>query len=400
MKEINALLLTNILCVSAMMAFLSVVGPIIRALGMAEWHAGVTVAIAGIVWIFLSRYWGKKSDKIGRKPVLLIGVAGFALFYFALSFYIDFALLSPQSVWLSLAVLILTRGLIGAFYSAIQPASTALIADKIAPALRASYIAKIGAASGLGMVIGPMAGGALAHYGLSVPLYASSILPLFALGALWYLLPSKEIRQEEVSEPVKIFDSRLRLPMSAAFLTMYSVVSSKVCTGFFILDSFKESAIQSAQTTGYVLSMVGFLFIFAQVIVMKKREVAPETWLKNGALLSMLGFLIVALMESKGVLMLGFGIAAIGLGMIFPAFQALAANSVGADEQGAAAGTVSSAQGMGIIIGPLASTALYQLAPLLPFLVASLAFATLTIMAFLTLRKEAKRAKAALQSQG
>ncbi|MGD9596386.1 MAG: MFS transporter, partial [Wolinella sp.] len=155
MKEINALLLTNILYVSAMMAFLSVVGPIIRALGMAEWHAGVTVAIAGIVWIFLSRYWGKKSDKIGRKPVLLIGVAGFTLFYFALSFYIDFALLSPQSVWLSLAVLILTRGLIGAFYSAIQPASTALIADKIAPALRASYIAKIGAASGLGMVIGP-----------------------------------------------------------------------------------------------------------------------------------------------------------------------------------------------------------------------------------------------------
>lgn len=305
MKEINALLLTNILCVSAMMAFLSVVGPIIRALGMAEWHAGVTVAIAGIVWIFLSRYWGKKSDKIGRKPVLLIGVAGFTLFYFAL--------LSPQSVWLSLAVLILTRGLIGVFYSAIQPASTALIADKIAPALRASYIAKIGAASGLGMVIGPTAGGALAHY---------------------------------------------------------------------------------------VLSMIGFLFIFAQVIVMKKREVAPETWLKNGALLSMLGFLIVALMESKGVLMLGFGIAAIGPGMIFPAFQALAANSVGADEQGAAAGTVSSAQGMGIIIGPLASTALYQLAPLLPFLVASLAFATLTIMAFLTLRKEAKRAKAALQSQG
>ena len=70
------------------------------------------------------------------------------------------------------------------------------------------------------------------------------------------------------------------------------------------------------------------------------------------------------------------------MGLIFPAFQALAANNVSEAEQGVAAGTVSSAQGLGIIIGPLASTALYGLNPIFPFVVASVAFALLVLFSW------------------
>ena len=77
--EAEKLMLVNVLCVSAMMAFLAVVGPIIRALNMQEWHAGLTVSLGGILWVLLSRYWGKKSDIVGRKPILLIGVFGVAI---------------------------------------------------------------------------------------------------------------------------------------------------------------------------------------------------------------------------------------------------------------------------------------------------------------------------------
>lgn len=96
----------------------------------------------------------------------------------------------------------------------------------------------------------------------------------------------------------------------------------------------------------------------------------------------MVGYVVVFTMNSSTMLGIGFCIAAFGMGLIFPAFQAMAANSVSEVEQGVAAGTVSSAQGLGIIIGPLLSTALYGFDPILPFVIAALAFALLSVFAW------------------
>ena len=87
MKEIKPLMVITILCVSSMMAFLAVVGPIIRKLGLQEWHAGLMVALAGVAWIFLSRFWGKRSDIYGRKYILLLAVFGFFISYLLLAIY-------------------------------------------------------------------------------------------------------------------------------------------------------------------------------------------------------------------------------------------------------------------------------------------------------------------------
>ncbi len=381
MKEMKTLMVVNLLCVAAMMAFLAVVGPIIRALHMQEWHAGATVALAGIVWVVMARYWGKKSDKIGRKPILLMGVLGVAISYLLLASYIDFALLSMPPVLVSLGMIVLARALIGIFYAAIPAVSNALIADKVAADERTNYMAKLGASSGLGMILGPAVGGYLAAYGLSTPLYAFAILPLIAAFLVYKIIPKTPKHYLKEMPHLKWTDARLRLPMIAAFLTMYSVVTSQVCLGFFVIDTLYLDPVFSAKVTGYILALVGVCFILAQIIVSKRQGVLPQRWLLAGSIIAAIGYVIVFMMNSSVMLGFGFCIASFGMGLIFPAFQSMAANSVSEAEQGAAAGTVSSAQGMGIIIGPLASTALYGFNPIFPFVLASIAFALLGALA-------------------
>lgn len=279
MKEMKTLMVVNLLCVAAMMAFLAVVGPIIRALHMQEWHAGLTVALAGVVWVVMARYWGKKSDTVGRKPILLVGVLGVGISYLLLASYIDFALLKMPAVLFSLGMIVVARALIGAFYAAIPAVSNALIADKMATNERTSAMAQLGASSGFGMILGPAVGGYLAAYGLSTPLYTFAILPVIAAFLVYKTIPkTPKHHVEEVPHP-KWSDARLRLPMIAAFLTMYSVVTSQVCLGFFVIDTLAFDPTLSAKVTGYILALVGVFFIVAQIIVSKVPTLSTSRWL-------------------------------------------------------------------------------------------------------------------------
>ncbi len=387
MKEIKILMIVNVLCISAMMAFLAVVGPIIRELHLEEWHAGLTVAIAGVLWVLLSRYWGRKSDIVGRKPILVIGVAGVAISYLILAIFIDNAIISPPAVIVSLFILILTRGGIGAFYSAITPVSNALIADHIEKEKRTAYIAKLAASSGIGMVIGPPIGGYLANFGLSTPLYTFAILPLLGTIALYMILPHEKPVTTEKTPILKVFDERLRIPMFAAFITMFSIVTAQVCLGFYIIDKFGLDSLKAAEMTGYILACVGFSFIISQILVSKSNIEATKL-LKYGAFVGMFGYILVFIMNSQLILTLGLCMGAFGMGILFPAYQTLAVNLVKKEEQGASAGTVSAAQGIGMIIGPLASTIVYKLDPTAPFILVSLLFFLLGIISFKYNRKE------------
>lgn len=387
MKEIKILMLVNVLCISAMMAFLAVVGPIIRELKLQEWHAGLTVSIAGVLWVVLSRYWGRKSDVVGRKLILVIGVGGVAISYLILALFIDTAIVSPPAVILSLCVLVLTRGGIGAFYSAIVPVSNALIADHVKKEKRTSYIAKLAASSGIGMVIGPPIGGYLANFGLSTPLYTFALLPLLATVALYVILPNEKPVTTEKTPILKVFDERVQIPMLAAFITMFSIVTAQVCLGFYIIDTFHLNSLKAAEMTGYVLACIGIFFIISQIVV-SKTNVESTKLLKYGAFVSMIGYGIAFMIDSKMVLTLGMCISALGMGMLFPAFQTLAVNLVEKEEQGASAGTVSAAQGIGMILGPLVSTVVYKVDPIAPFILISGLFFLLGFISFNYYRKE------------
>lgn len=345
-----ALVLAALIGTMAMMSFVAVIGPVVRMLGLSEWHAGLSVTAAGVLW--------------------MLAMSAYTVVYIALAVFIDVALQAVPPVLVSVLVLVAARGLIGLFYAAVPPTAAALIADKAPTGRRAKFLARLGSANALGMVLGPAAAGWLAYTNLSLALYVAALLPLLALALLAWRLPATPPvvgaslqRRAAMSR----LDPRLRLPQLAAFIAMVSVTIAQVTVGFFAIDRLGLDAAAGARMAGIALTAVGVGLILAQALVMKL-EVHPRRWIVLGALISGIGFASVAGVQQGWQLPAAYALAALGMGFVFPSFQALAADAVEAHEQGASAGTVAAAQGLGMVAGPMLGTLLYRGGPSLPYL--------------------------------
>lgn len=386
-----ALVLAALIGTMAMMSFVAVIGPVVRLLGLSEWHAGLSVTAAGVLWMLAARRWGQLSDRIGRKRVLLLAMGAYTSVYLALAMFIDVALQVTPPVVVSVLVLVGARGLIGLFYAAVPPTAAALIADQAPAGQRTQFLARLGSANALGMVLGPAAAGWLAYTHLSLALYVAALLPLLALALLAWRLPSTAPAAAASSArrtPLRRLDRRLRLPQLAAFLAMVSVTIAQVTVGFFAIDRLGLAAAEGARMAGIALTAVGVGLILAQALVMKL-EVPPRRWIVLGALIAGIGFASVAAVQQSWQLPAAYALAAFGMGFVFPSFQALAADAVQAHEQGAAAGTVAAAQGLGMVVGPMLGTLLYRGGPSLPYLLVGVLLLLLCVLAAAHRMKEA-----------
>jgi MFS transporter, DHA1 family, tetracycline resistance protein len=375
--DVRPLLFASMACTMAMMAFVAVVGPVARVLGLQPWQAGLSVTVSGALWMLLARVWGAASDRHGRRPVLLLGVAGVFVAYAAMCLAIDASLrLRPALAWAFLA-LVLTRGAVGAFYAAIPAICQALIADHVPPQRRAGAMASLGAATGLGLVLGPAAAAWLSQLSLSAPLYGMAVLPLLAWAVLWRKLPHEPARAASDLPPIRLADVRLRRPMAVAFVAMFSVGIAQITVGFFALDRLGLPAADAARVAGIALTLVGVALVLSQTLV-RRLPLKPPQMIRIGGLVAACGFGAAGWASTAWSLWACYFVSAAGMGWIFPAFSALAANAVDPHEQGSTAGSIGAAQGMGMVAGPLIGTLLYGAGPAVPYLLVA---AMLLVMA-------------------
>lgn len=223
-------------CTMSMMAFVALIGPIARQLGMATWQAGAAVTVAGVVWVLLARPWGRAADRLGRRRILLLGSAGFTLAYWLLCLFVEGALRWLPGATLAFIGLMVARGCIGAFYAAIPVGCNALIADHVEPQRRARAMASLGAANAVGLVVGPALAALLARHSLSLPFHIMSLLPASAFLVLLFTLKPQALPHSHAPSPVRLNDPRLRRPLLVAFSAMLSVTVSQIIVGFFALD--------------------------------------------------------------------------------------------------------------------------------------------------------------------
>ncbi|RBP83440.1 MFS transporter [Marinomonas rhizomae] len=382
-NETTALMILNMLCLTAMMAFIPVVGPVVRKLQMSEWHGGLVVTVAGVLWMFMARYWGRLSDRLGRKKVLLRAASGYTVSFFLMAIILDVMLAEPPPLWVSLAALLILRGSVGAFYAALPSVSAARIADITEPKKRPSAMAKLGVANGVGMVAGPAIGGLLVQDSLILPLYAAIMLPLFGIVWLIKKVPTDKEHVATTSPPLALKDKRLRLPLWAIFLAMSSVLTAQMIVGFYTMDIIHLDAHDAARVAGIAMATVGVVLILVQAGLSKMKELNPRWCIAVGAFIGSLGFILLTVSSGVFGLITCYAIIAFGMAFVFPSVQALAANRVSDKEQGIAAGSVAAVQGLSMVITPLICTLAYEIKPQIPYLMAAIALIILTLITML-----------------
>jgi MFS transporter, DHA1 family, tetracycline resistance protein len=372
---------SSLVCSMGMMGFVALAGPLAALLGLSAAQIGPSAMAGGLGWVLAARAWGRASDRLGRRRVLLTGVAGFAVFYLALCLVAQAGAAWGLAPMAALAGLIGARFAMGLTYSAVPAAANALIADRFTPDTRAGAMGRLGAAQAAGLLLGPALVALTAGPSPVMSLFILALLPLPALVLLALRLPADPpAAPGAVVPPLPLADRRLRRPVAAALAAMTAVGIAQIVVGFIALDRFGLGGPQATRLAGGTLAGVG-IALFAAQIAVGRLGWPPERLMAVGAAIATLGFAAAAVAPSAAMLVATYALSGFGAGWVFPAISAMAANAVGADEQGRAAGSVSTAFGVGAMLGPLVGGGLYDLQPILPLLLAAAGTAAIALLA-------------------
>jgi MFS family permease len=346
-----------------------------REISLTELQVGSIISSSAVVFFFASRIWGRISDRLGRKPVLLIGLSGSALGCFGLALLFELGL---SGAWLGgglYAALVAVRMTQALIMSATHPSATAYVADVTSPAARTAGMGKIGAGFSIGSILGPAVAGLLAGVSLLLPVYFGIGTLVLCIALIGYLLPpSPALDRHQVAARLSYFDQRLRPFLLLGLLVFLGFSVIQQTLAFRLQDSLGLDARSTARYYGLMMMVSAMLSLFAQLVIVQRLTVAPLWLLRVGLPLSMLALLLL-LVARENAWLIASSMALLGLsmGLSGPGFSAAISLAVTPREQGGAAGIASSLPGLSFVIGPVAGTGLYQLHADLPYLVTALA---------------------------
>ncbi|MFV0604919.1 MAG: TCR/Tet family MFS transporter [Niabella sp.] len=315
---------------------------------------GYLISVFALMQLLFSPIMGNLSDRFGRRPVILISLIAFCVDYIILALAHNYTLLLVGRI---------LAGITGASFTA----GTAYIADISTPATRAKNFGLIGAAFGLGFVIGPALGGLLSTWGLRAPFYAAAVLCFVNFLYGYFVLP--ESLKPENRRP---FSWKKANPVGAfKHLKKYPLISGLIIAFFFLY--LGAHAVQSnwsyftmyqfkwtEKDVGISLAVVGILAGLVQGGLI--RVVNP--WLGNarsiivGLAFYTLGLLLFAF-ATKGWMMYVFLLPYCLGGIANPALQSVITANVPANEQGQLQGGLTGITSLTSIIGPYIMTNLF-----------------------------------------
>ncbi len=359
----------------------AILAPLGREVDLSELQITSIIALSALVFALAAPRWGRLSDRIGRKPVIITGLSGYTIgtLLFTSVFYVGLSgLLAGLALYGTLLAARCSQAMI---MSATGPASAAYAADNSAPTQRTRTMARLGTANSLGTILGPAVSGALATLGLLAPLYFAAGLAALAAIVVWRLLPptpSTHLRPHHRLQRLRFSDPRIRKFLFSAVGLFVGYSGIQQTLGFTLQDKLALSGIETAQLTGAALMISAIFAFFSQLVLVQRLPLSNSQFLRLGMLSMMVAAAIIASFNQFAVLAVGMALLGAGIGLCVPAVAGGASLAVNAEEQGAAAGLVSACPAMGFVIGPLAGGFLYQLhAPLAALFCCAVFFAVL-----------------------
>jgi MFS transporter, DHA1 family, tetracycline resistance protein len=320
-----------------------------KELGASEaWTGLLSTGYSAMQFVF-APIWGRLSDRIGRRPVLLVSIfmtaAAFLIYGLAASF----------------AVLLVSRLFAGAATANIAIAR-AFVADVTPPEGRAKGMGIIGAAFGLGFVLGPAMGSALSHVSLSAPGFAAAGLAAVNGVAAFFVLPEPEQRHVRAEASRNRFTSFFR-EMGRPGIRRVILVYFLTVLAFSAMEA--TYAFLAKERYGLDQTHVGLLFAYIGVIVVVvqggligrlTRRFGEKKLLVAGVVLQAIALAALPYAGQVAGLVLATAPLAIGSGLAQPSLSSLLSRFARADEQGGTLGIGESAAAFGRIIGPEAGT--------------------------------------------
>jgi DHA1 family tetracycline resistance protein-like MFS transporter len=320
----------------------------------ARYGGWMLFAFASMQFLF-SPVLGNLSDQYGRRPVLLTALFGFGIDYLFLAF-------APSIAWLFVGRII--AGITGASFTT----ASAYIADISTPENRAQNFGMIGAAFGLGFIIGPVIGGVLGQFGPRVPFLAAAGLTLLNWLYGYFVLPeslAKENRRPfswRRANPVGSLRQLRRYPVILGLVTslvfLYIAAHATQSTwSYFTMYQFHWTE----KWVGYSLGAVGLLTALVQGVLI--RFINP--WLGNkrsvliGLSFYVVGFTLFAF-AGQAWMMFAFLVPYCLGGIAIPALQSIMAGQVPPSEQGELQGALTSLVSLTSIVGPPLMTNLFS----------------------------------------
>jgi MFS transporter, DHA1 family, tetracycline resistance protein len=295
---------------------------------------------------------GALSDRFGRRPVLLTSMFGSGLDFLAMA-------LAPTVPWL-----FVTRALNGISGASIT-AANAYIADVTAPEKRAAAFGIVGAAFGIGFVLGPLLGGILGEWDIRAPFYAAAGMALlngcYGMFVMPESLPPERRSRRAIGNPLKALGVLAQYPLAwrlAAALFLVNVAQFALHVTWVLYTKHRYG--WGTRDVGLSLFAVGLGAVIVQGGLARRwiPKLGERRAVVVGMLLGIAGYVGYALATAGWMIYVAIAIASLG-GIAMPACQALITKSVRPDQQGAVQGGLTSSASLANILGPLLGSAVF-----------------------------------------
>lgn len=320
-------------------------------LGTAALWGGVLATSFAAMQFLFGPVIGGLSDRFGRRPVLLISLVVMAADYLVMAV--------AGTIWL-----LLIGRIVGGITAATHSTANAYIADISKPEDKAANFGLIGAAFGIGFVLGPLIGGLLAEYGTRAPFYAAA--GLAALNAVFGWLVLKETVTDAIRRPFSLkranpfgaFKVLSKLPTIGPLLGVFFFYQVAFTVYPAIWSYFgKERFDWDPTTIGFSLGLFGIMIAIVQGLLIRPvlKYLGERGTVFYGLLFDVLAFGLLAFVTSGTLALILIPIAALA-GVVTPALQGLMSRSVGDDQQGELQGALTSIGALAMIISPMIMT--------------------------------------------
>ncbi len=340
------------------------VPPLARDLGLSEIQISSIFAISALAWATTSAFWGRTSDKYGRRNIAILGLVGYSISLIALITPLFLAQKNLLSVTLLFPALVLGRLINGLVGSATRPASFAYIADITSKDNRTVKFARLESSFLLGTVAGPLVGGFLFLISNETPFYVFSMLAFIAAIGIYRKLDSVTKKKNTVKKLNKINWYSSTIWPFLAFAAVLSLCQASLLQsiGFYITDLYSDFD-NLPTLISMTFALLSISTIVSQYIFTDAFPMNNFNLLLFGTLLLIFSYFTMAFYQTISVYYLSIIVLGFGFGMTRPALASSLSLAQSPENQGSAAGYLGSVIPIGHMTTPFIAMPIYSINP-------------------------------------